>query len=191
VFKGGIGIFLHSSVQNEVNGNSVTDATSGITLEFSDENIIDGNIIFGGFIGIRLDDSTENTVRKNVVKDCEQLALSFWRTAAQNLFYINSFINNTRNVAEPTQWSPAVPINIWDNGTVGNYWGDYNGTDTNGDDIGDTPYVIDENNQDNYPLTEPHAIPEFPPWAPMLIVVLAVAAIYRRSLNKKNQRKFK
>jgi len=57
-------------------------------------------------------------------------------------------------------------VNIWDDGypSGGNYWSDYNGTDlfsgsyqneTGSDGIGDTPYVIDENNQDNYPLIAP------------------------------------
>jgi hypothetical protein len=55
---------------------------------------------------------------------------------------------------------------IWDNGyrSGGNYWSDYNGTDsykgqyqneTGSDGIGDTPYVIDANNTDNYPLMFP------------------------------------
>jgi hypothetical protein len=34
----------------------------------------------------------------------------------------------------------------------GNYWSDYNGTDTNQDGIGDTAHIIDANNTDNYPL---------------------------------------
>jgi len=58
--------------------------------------------------------------------------------------------------------------NIWDNGypSGGNYWSNYNGTDlysgpcqnvTGSDGIGDTPYVIDANNQDNYPLMKPYS----------------------------------
>jgi len=44
--------------------------------------------------------------------------------------------------------------NTWDHGypSGGNYWSNYNGTDSDGDGIGDTPYIIDENNQDRYPL---------------------------------------
>jgi nitrous oxidase accessory protein NosD len=37
----------------------------------------------------------------------------------------------------------------------GNYWADYNGTDANHDGVGDTPYVIDATNSDNYPLLTP------------------------------------
>jgi hypothetical protein len=48
---------------------------------------------------------------------------------------------------------PSPPsINQYDNGAKGNYWSDYNGSDNNGDGIGDTVYYLYENNQDNYPL---------------------------------------
>ncbi|MGD8544675.1 MAG: hypothetical protein PVH12_00745 [Candidatus Bathyarchaeota archaeon] len=40
-------------------------------------------------------------------------------------------------------------------GREGNYWSDYNGSDIDGDGIGDSPYIINENNTDNYPLMEP------------------------------------
>jgi hypothetical protein len=45
--------------------------------------------------------------------------------------------------------------NSWDNGSVGNYWSGYTGVDVNGDGIGDTPYVINADNQDRYPLMNP------------------------------------
>jgi len=45
-------------------------------------------------------------------------------------------------------------IHTWDDGREGNYWSDYNGTDANGDDIGDTAYVFDAQNEDRYPLME-------------------------------------
>jgi hypothetical protein len=42
--------------------------------------------------------------------------------------------------------------NTWNNSLEGNYWSNYKGKDENQDGIGDTPYLIDVNNQDNYPL---------------------------------------
>jgi len=62
----------------------------------------------------------------------------------------------------------TVSTNFWDNGKEGNYWGNYNGSDMNGDGICDTPYVIDASNQDNYPLMAPVDIDsvsiELPEW---------------------------
>jgi len=76
--------------------------------------------------------------------------------------------------------------NFWDDGVEGNYWSDYeekypNATEIDGTGIWNTPYVIDEYNQDNYPL-----VPEFPTWTSMLLIliVLTVAvAVYRRRLK--------
>ncbi|GAH79803.1 unnamed protein product, partial [marine sediment metagenome] len=44
--------------------------------------------------------------------------------------------------------------NTWNSGTLGNYWNDYPGKDTNDDGIGDTPYSISgaAGSQDNYPI---------------------------------------
>jgi parallel beta-helix repeat protein len=72
----------------------------------------------------------------------------------------NSFISNTQQLLLSDSFNTA-----WDNGypSGGNYWSDYSDTDlysgpyqniTGSDGIGDTPYVIDENNQDGYPLMQ-------------------------------------
>ncbi len=64
-----------------------------------------------------------------------------------NTIFNNNFFNNTENVQTDEDLA-----NIWSYEEEGNYWSEYVGQDTNGDGIGDFPYVINLYNQDNYPL---------------------------------------
>jgi len=69
-------------------------------------------------------------------------------------------INNTHQVTSVGEniWNFTEKIIYTYNGTqytnyLGNYWSDYAGSDGNGDGIGDTLYIIDDN-KDEYPLIE-------------------------------------
>jgi hypothetical protein len=70
---------------------------------------------------------------------------------------------------------------------MGNYWSDYltrypNATETDG--VWNTPYVIDANNTDYYPLTVQYAvIPEFPSFLILplfMIATLLALIIYKK-----------
>jgi hypothetical protein len=163
------GLFLESAGQN-VTGNIVR---GGIECVGSDKiianNILDsvwimaedvlvtGNTISGDY-GIAIG-GWENTVVSNIIENCK-VALSFWAYARDNEIYHNNFINNTKLWQTQNLYNKTV--GTWDRGYTegGNYWSDYllkypyaREIDESG--MGDTPYAIDQYNQDNFPLMSP------------------------------------
>jgi hypothetical protein len=67
----------------------------------------------------------------------------------------NGFQDNPRQLGGclcQGQVNTSELIHTWDDGKEGNYWSDYNGTDSNGDGVGDTPFMFDLQNEDRYPL---------------------------------------
>jgi len=150
------GIWLQeSSTNNFLSGNSLTNNGYGIVLgSFSSNNIVSGNdVTSNDYACIQLANSYNNILFNNTLKSHVKgrgigILISI---SNSNIIYHNNFINNTKQVdTENSQ-------NIWDDGhpSGGNYWSDYTGIDANGDGIGDTPYVIDADNQDRYPLMHP------------------------------------
>jgi hypothetical protein len=126
--------------------------------------------------GVRTDDICIEESSYNVISNCSTAIDSgsglLIRSGSNNRIFRNSLAlqvdssNNMiyeNNIAVSSVGLPTVgwgATNSWDTGAVGNYWSDYSGVDSNGNGIGDTPYVIDANNKDNYPLADKVVIPE-------------------------------
>ena len=127
--------------------------------------------------GIYLCNSSENTFSSNNLSRNAANGIYIYYSE-NNCFFHNNFIDNTKPVS-----TVGTLSNRWSNGIEGNYWSNYEGTDSNSDGITETPYVIDENNQDKYPLV--NIIPEFPSWAifPLLVTATIIAVIYTRKLR--------
>jgi parallel beta-helix repeat protein len=139
------GIFFYLSSDNVVSGNTISNNDDGIYLLFSGDNVVSGNTIFSNNnYGISLYYSTNNVVSGNTIFSNNNYGIYLALYSNNNAIYRNNF-NNTYQV-----WSDSA--NVWDDGDEGNYWSDYTGQDLNEDGIGDDPYVIDVNNQDNHPL---------------------------------------
>jgi parallel beta-helix repeat protein len=149
------GVGVGDSKYNRLSGNNITNnGNSGVYLSSSSDNIICGNYIANNSDGIFFNDSPNNTITGNIIAANKGRGIYFpsWVSPSNNnTIYHNNFVNNTYQV------SSSGSMNVWDNGVEGNYWSDYTGQDLNGDGIGDTPYTIDESNQDRYPLMAPCA----------------------------------
>jgi len=180
-FEEGIDVFGYWG--NIISGVVITEnivANNNVGIRFSSyarysNNVIVSNIIVANNEGIAMQmghvgDESGNTVTSNQIAD-NQVGMWFlwlgdyysWKPnpfEMNNRIYNNNFVNNSQNVVNAHVIYDPDCANIWDNDTIGNHWSDYNGTDNNGDGAGDTPYVIDTNNQDYYPLMSPVNVPK-------------------------------
>ena len=146
----GQGLLLAFTTNSTITKNYITHNSNGIGLYSSSKNIISGNSITNNYRCIHLFKSSNNII------------------------YHNNFINNTKQVDEFALGSNSarLSVNVWDDGypSGGNYWDDYltrypDAKEIDGSGIGDTPYVIYERNQDNYPL--------LPYWFPPTISIVS------------------
>ncbi len=149
-------------------GASEKDVKGGICLRWFGDFKVHNNNITGNYgVGVQFGEGASNNVvydnnilGNNVGVDLFNFALSENRdgigVGTDNLVYRNNLVN-TQNALVETAFPYGNVSNIayatgngtdmvsWDNGAVGNYWGDYNGTLT---------YAIGLNNTDNHPLTD-------------------------------------
>lgn len=123
------GISVEWSLGCQIYENEITNNTVGVSLKQYVENYeIFENRIYNNSVGISL--------------ACDKIT-----------FHRNIFFNNTKHVENMLLNETGKGYNDWNDGKgIGNYWGDYQGYDDDGDGVGESPYVIDMKNRDYYPL---------------------------------------
>lgn len=146
------GIRIYASSRDAVSGNTLTDNEIGLLLDKSSLSTLSNNMIARNTeAGVSLWRSTSNEIYGNAIQNGAIYGIKAWGGSVQNVIYHNNLIGNHRNA-----WDEGV--NSWDNGSQGNFWDDYTGTDADGDGIGEVSYPIpggDNQNRDRYPLMEP------------------------------------
>ena len=142
----------------------------GAGIRTVNNNTIIGNYIAGCIAGIDIIGGSDKNIIKNNTLENNSNPISIAYSEGIHIITNNNIINGTTIIV----WLSLQP-NVYMN-----YWSDYNGTDSNGDGIGDTSYILYENNTDNYPLMEPvdiSTIPEFSLWFLLIVGFFAVSLI--------------
>lgn len=144
-FWGGIHIY---GSNNKIADNNVSHNGIGIELSsFSDSNTITGNMISDNELsGIELSYSHNNTIANNIFRN-NKAGITL-QNSSNNILYEDYILDNIINAFDDGR-------NHWDNGMVGNYYGGFNCTDSDGNDICDEEHKIPGGSSvDRYPLTK-------------------------------------
>ena len=168
IIENGYGVNIGECRNITVTENKISNNTYGLNLVYYGPYLICNNTISNNACGIRFAEACSNaTVQgNNITQNAVGIALLIFPNAGDivtrgvgNVIFGNRFINNTKQVTReksaynyPPTTRMGTDIVAWNNGTIGNYWDDYAGIDADNDGIGDTAYIIDEDNKDYYPL---------------------------------------
>jgi len=128
---GDCGILVWNCVNNMISHSILKDNYNGLELlESNSSNIFDNAIVNNSNAGLYLSQSNSNNITGNVMQN-NIIGVLLSSSHMPNVLYHNDFIDNSIQVNDEGG-------NIWDNGCEENYWSDYDGTDLDGDGVGDT-----------------------------------------------------
>ncbi|PVX24417.1 MAG: hypothetical protein CW691_07665 [Candidatus Bathyarchaeum sp.] len=180
-----------------ISGNNISNNNAYAISLSGDFNTISANILTNNNnTCIKISGSNNTIIGNNIASNERSIDISGIGDGnpVGNVISYNNFVYNEYQLSL-TEANATV-----DDGypSGGNYWSDYEGKDeysgenqdeSGSDGIGDTPYVIDEYNQDNYPLMtqlDITKIPEFPTWIilPILSAITLVTVIGKQKLKQ-------
>ena len=151
-----IGISLSDSSDVVIANNSITGIWNififddvlyaGIYVEGGGSNVISGNTFGGNGGDLYLVQTQDNLIVGNNITDGIFLDGSSKNTIYHNNFFYTFDVSPDKDA-----------INVWDDGypSGGNYWKGYYAAEIGSSAIGNTPFAVDSNNTDRYPLIEP------------------------------------
>lgn len=131
-----IGITLLTSSENLIESNNATDnGDDGIYLYSSIKNIVRGNLVqLSGDDGVYLYSSDDSVITGNQI--CNNTDGIYIEKSKNTTIYLNYLFDNRNHNAYDNG------LNSWDNGTIGNYYSDFECNDSDGDMICDLSYEI-------------------------------------------------
>jgi len=162
------------------------------------DNTVTGCSVSDNIVGILLSGDSNTLAKNYIARNEEGVFFGVNQPGNEPLDIVlvhNSFVDNEVHFSGCfcEVYNTSEPVHTWDDGKEGNYWDNYNGTDADGDGLGDTIYTIDVQNRDRYPLIQSIAAPPVP--TPKItietatavialsMIIVAAIVIYRRRKN--------
>lgn len=180
-----------------VQGNIFENNNVGLLLYGGSESTIMQNSFINNTNAVYISGSSGNTIYlNNFIDNTHQVSDAGASSSLAQTSKTNSNLKGSLQLAvyrfSEVNFIPPPPqsTNRWDNGSKGNFWSDYHGSDVNSDGVGDTAYYLYENNRDNYPLMNSvtvsgvsivpdNQLPEFPVGSivTVMLIVFGIAIV--------------